>query len=169
MTEAAAPRCVTIHQMKELIGSFFFVWTELERALAGSEQRRKGLLALINDWGTRERDATARETHAILSDDLVRILNEALEIRNRIAHGLVGWRADPSGRTQDAAFFTELNGMRRDISHADLERLVELLASFRWIPDALRSAAGRPEDQAHAIYDAIRHQFDEWTPREPSA
>jgi|GEM_PF-2311313 hypothetical protein len=81
----------------------------------------------------------------------------ALELRNRISHGLIGITADPFGNRGDAHLETELNGEKRKHTHSDLEHVMRILSHMVWAIGSLSDAARQKDPKkAENAYVGIR-------------
>lgn len=144
---------VTFEQISGSLGSLLLLWAAIEREARQEVARLNdgilprsafGISAVLNAW-----EATVVQQHAdqafrsLLASKLRAQLQEPLNIRNGLCHGLLGIFSDLHGKP--AALTWEMNEVR---SHITWE---ELQASFSWlskVPDALsmisKSSAEKP-------------------------
>jgi hypothetical protein len=98
-----------------------------------------------------------RAEHQDLLKEVRTRLMMALELRNRISHGLIGITADPFGNRGDAHLETELNGEKRKHTHSDLEHVMRILSHMVWAIGSLSDAAGQKDPKkAENAYVGIR-------------
>ncbi|MBW0159488.1 hypothetical protein [Sedimentimonas flavescens] len=167
MQDNSAPNPISIEEMKASVGSILFLWSSVERELAkriielGGGALRSDAHTIsqkITRWESLQTDAcAARPEHQALLRDVRGRLTMSLDIRNRIAHGLIGITADPFGDQGDAHLMTELNGETRKHTHSDLEHVMRVLAHMVSAISALSRAAKEQDSrEAERSYRGIR-------------
>lgn len=129
---------VSFVEMKAMVGSIIFLWSSIERELAkrietpenGTNKNGAHTVAQkIARWKSLQAAVGAkRPEHQSLLQEVRERLNRALDIRNRVAHGLIGITADPFGHHGDAHLETELNGETRRHTHPELEQTMRILS-----------------------------------------
>lgn len=158
---------VSFVEMKASVGSILFLWSSIERELTKRIEQlddgksRNGVHTLaqkIARWeGLQAAVCDDRHEHRELLTEVRNRLVTALELRNRITHGLVGITADPFGNRGDAHLETELNGETRKHAHSDLEQVMRLLSHMVWAIGALSDAAKQKDPRkAESAYVGIR-------------
>ena len=158
---------VSFLEMKASVGSILFLWSSVERELAkcieylddGSTKNGTHTVAQkITRWeGLQSAACAERPEHQALLREVRVHLTETLEIRNRIAHGLIGLTADPFGHHGDARLETELNGEKRSLSHTELEQSMRVLSHLIWAIGSLSEAAIQKDlRRAEKTYAGIR-------------
>jgi len=135
------PEHVTFDQIKGTVGSLLLLWSRVEKALTASirtlhagevPKTAHGIGKSLNVWSTRVmRGHGGRQLQKQICKQLVKHLKEALEIRNFVAHGLIGIAAsfDRPGEA-DAHLTAELNGEHRVFTRQELEEM------FAWMSRA---------------------------------
>lgn len=132
----------TSAQISGSLGSLLLLWAAIER-----EARQEvahvndgilprsafGISAVLNAWEVAVVQQHPEQAfRALLASTLRSQLQEPLNIRNGLCHGLLGASAEHHGKP--AALMWEINEVRRNITWEELQ------ASFRWlskVPDAL--------------------------------
>lgn len=158
---------VSFLEMKASVGSILFLWSSVERELAkrieylddGSTKNGAHTVAQkITRWeGLQSAACAERQEHQALLREVRKRLTQALEIRNRIAHGLIGITADPFGHHGDARLETEFNGAKHSLPHAELEHSMRVLSHLIWAIGSLSEAAMQKDLQkAEKTYEGIR-------------
>lgn len=142
---------VTLQDMKASIGSILLLWSSVERELtqrieALSDGQVKNGAHTISQKISRWKDLQAiacaeRPEHKTLLTNVHERLTQALDIRNRIAHGLIGIAVDPFGHRGDAGLETEMNGEKRILRYGELEHLMRVLSHLKWAIVSLSDAA----------------------------
>jgi len=167
MNDDPAINAVSYVEMKASVGSLLFLWSSIERELTKRiEQLDNGkgrneahtLAQKIARWESLQATVCDERTeHQELLTEVRTRLMMALELRNRVAHGLVGIMADPFGNHGDAHLETELNGETRKHSHSDLEDVMRTLSHMVWAIGGLSDAAEQKDAQkAGRTYVGIR-------------
>jgi hypothetical protein len=158
---------VSFVEMKASVSSILFLWSSIERELTKRIEQlddgksRNGTHTLaqkIARWESLQAAVCEeRLEHRELLNEVRDRLVMALELRNRIAHGLVGITADPFGNRGDAHLETELNGEKRKHAHSDLEQVMRILSHMVWAIGGLSDAA-RQKDlrKAESAYFGIQ-------------
>jgi hypothetical protein len=158
---------VSFVEMKASVGSILFLWSSIERELTKRIEQlddgksRNGAHALaqkIARWESLQAAVCEeRLEHRELLNEVRDRLMKALELRNRLAHGLVGVTADPFGRDGDAHLETELNGEKRKHAHSDLELVMRILSHMVWAIGGLSDAARQKDPRkAESAYFGIQ-------------
>lgn len=158
---------VSFLEMQASVGSILFLWSSVERelnmqidALDGGSQKNgpHTLSQKILRWEDLQSPASAeRPEHASLLREVRERLMRALDIRNRISHGLIGIRADRYEHNGEACLTTELNGVKRTHPHAELEHSMRVLSQLVWAIRSLSDAAKQKNPRkAESIYTEIR-------------
>ncbi len=158
---------VSALEMHASIGSILVLWSSIERELAkhiealddGSAKNGAYSIAQkIVRWEMLQSKACAeRPEHQALLAEVRDRLKHALDIRNRIAHGVIGFTADPFGRHGDARFETEMNGEKRILTHAKMEHSKRVLSHLIWAIGSLSEAAIEKDPrEAERAYTGIR-------------
>ena len=164
MQDDTAINPVTFVEMKASVGSILFLWSSIEREITkrveelGDGKSRNGAHTLaqkIARWESLQASVCAeRPEHQDLLKEMRTRLMMALELRNRISHGLIGITADPFGNRGDAHLETELNGEKRKHTHSDLEHVMRILSHMVWAIGSLSDAA-RQKDPKKAENDYV--------------
>ena len=154
---------VTFVEMTASVGSILFLWSSLEREITkrieeldDGKGRNKAhtLSQKIACWESLQASICAErpERQDLLNEVRTRLM-VALELRNRITHGLVGIVADPFGDGGDAHLETELNGETRKYAHCDLQRVMLILShmvsAIGSLSDATRQKDPRKAQNAY--------------------
>jgi hypothetical protein len=158
---------VSFLEMKASVGSILFLWSSIERELAkrieylddgSTKNGAHSVTQKIIRWeGLQSAACAERPEHQALLREVRERLTQALEIRNRIAHGLIGITADPFGHHGDARLETELNGEKRSLPHAELEHSMRVLSHLIWAIGSLSEAAIQKDlGRAEKTYAGIR-------------
>lgn len=158
---------VSFVEMKASIGSILFLWSSVERELAkqidalddGSTKNGAHTLSQkISRWESLQGAASGeRPEHEALLREVRERLTLALDIRNRISHGLIGIRADRYEYNGEACLTTELNGETRILSHAELDHSMRVLSQLVWAIRSLSDAAMQKDPlKADNTYIGIR-------------
>ncbi len=147
------------------IGSLFLLWGRVEHCLrqavtemvSDASLHPYGIKSAIERWEELHRPvALRRPVHATILQDWGTALREALDVRNRIAHGLVGdWGRD-NERGMEARLKTELNGTKRYVTASELDRIHRVLDRATGAIPTLTAAALANDEQAANSYLAIR-------------
>lgn len=137
--------------LKAAVGSILFLWSSLERTLGEQIDRLDGgasgpgvrtLSQKITRWQSLQSEVSAnRPEHGALLAEILSRLGAALDLRNRIAHGLIGFRADEQGDRGGACLTTELNGSRRQHGVAELNQMMRHLSHLSDAVASLTDAA----------------------------
>lgn len=121
---------VGLLELKQAVGSHFFVWSMLERNLKqalseldveGQEKPVHGISRSLDQWRQLHEAAThGNPEHLELIDEVLGVIRCGLDIRNRLAHGIYGMTA--WGQTASSVYIkTELKGVRSKITFEALE------------------------------------------------
>lgn len=158
---------VSFVEMKASIGSILFLWSSVERELAkqidalddGSTTNGVHTLSQkIARWESLQSLTSGeRPEHEALLREVRGRLTRALDIRNRISHGLIGIRADRHEYNGEACLTTELKGETRIFSHAELDHSMRALSHLVWAIRSLSDAAMQKDPRkAENTYTDIR-------------
>lgn len=158
---------VTFEQISGSLGSLLLLWAAIERQARQEVARVNdgilprsafGISAVLNAW-----EATVVQQHAdqafrsLLASKLRAQLQDSLNIRNGLCHGLLSASAAHQGKP--AALMWELNGVERHITWEELQ------ASFSWlskVPDALSMISkSSAERQGNRMTDSLENR-DWW-------
>ncbi len=167
MQDDTAINPVSFVEMKASIGSILFLWSSIEREIAKRIEQlddgktRNGAHTLaqkIARWESLQATVcVGRPEHQELLKEVCARLLMALELRNRITHGLIGITADPFGHHGDAHLETELNGETRKHTHSDLENVMRSLSHMVWAIGSLSDATKQTDPRkAENAYVGIR-------------
>lgn len=117
----------THRSLREAVGSLLFVWAQLERALRREvavldpEAQPRGIAQLIAAWSAgHAKRLNGRPSDLDFVNELAATMVFALDIRNRLAHGICGWSVDEAGWIE-----TELNGTVTRTTLADLHAVMD--------------------------------------------
>lgn len=158
---------VSFVEMKASVGSILFLWSSVERELTTQIDALDGgskkigahtLSQKIARWeGLQSPASGERPEHEALLREVRERLLQALDIRNRISHGLIGIRADRHEYNGEACLTTELNGVKRTHPHAELEHSMRVLSQLVWAIRSLSDAAMQNDPRkAESMYTGIR-------------
>lgn len=161
------PEPISFVEMKANVGSLLFLWSSIEREITkrieklddgASRTVPHTLTQKIARWESLQAAiCDERPEHRELLTEVRSRLVMALELRNRVTHGLVGITADPFGNRGDAHLETELNGETRKHTHSDLEHVMRILSHMVWAIGALSDAAMQKDPRkAESAYVGIR-------------
>jgi len=124
-----------IEQIKASLGSLLLLWSRIERAARDEvalfyeghlPKSAHGIAAVLNAWEATVTCRTdALPLSVLLASTLRAQLQDQLNIRNGVCHGVVGFSVAHGDRP--ATLTWELNGERRSIT------LDELQATFSWL------------------------------------
>jgi len=167
MQDDTAFNPVTVMEMTASVGSILFLWSSVEREITkrieeldDGKGRNKAhtLSQKIACWESLQASICAeRPEHQDLLQEVRTRLMMALELRNRITHGLVGIAADPFGNRGDAHLETELNGEKRKHAHSDLQRVMRILSHLVSAIGSLSHATMQKDPRkAENVYVGIR-------------
>jgi hypothetical protein len=142
---------ITFDQMKGTIGSLVFLWSGIEQALTEAiedlhaERKLKsvhGISRSIDVWSLAVKQADNISTlQADLCDRLVKMLREALVIRNLVCHGLIGISAQRHIDGPEAHLKVQLGEDRRLLTWYQLDRMFSWMSRSRWLIRDLTEAA----------------------------
>lgn len=160
---------VSFVEMKASVGSILFLWSSVERELAAQidtldgGSKKNGVHTLsqkIARWENLQSPASEeRPEHEVLLRKVRERLTRALDIRNRIAHGLICITADRYEYNGEASLTTELNGETRILSHAELDHSMRVLSQLVWAIRSLSDAAMQKDARkAENTYISIRQR-----------
>jgi hypothetical protein len=167
MQDDSAINPVSLVEMKASVGSILFLWSSIEREIikridqlddGTSKNGAHTLAQKIARWESLQAAVcTERPEHKAMLKEVRDRLMMALDLRNRLAHGLVGVTADPFGQAGDAHLETELNGEKRKHAHSELEQVMRVLTHMVWAIGSLSDATmQRDSRKAESAYVGIR-------------
>lgn len=142
---------ITFDQMKGTIGSLVFLWSGIEQSLneaienLHTEKKPKsvhGISRSIDVWSLAVKQTDNTSTlRTDLCDRLVRMLKEALVIRNLVCHGLTGISARPHIDYPEAHLKVELGEDTRLLTWHQLDEMFSWMSRSRWLIRDLTEAA----------------------------
>lgn len=167
MQDESAINPVSFVEMKAGVGSILFLWSSIEREIArrieelDSGANKNGSYTIaqkIAHWESLQTAVCAeRPEHQALLKEVRDRLAMGLNLRNRIAHGLIGITADPFGHHGDAHLETELNGKKHKHTHSELEQVMRILSHMVWAIGSLTDATMQKDPRkAESAYVGIR-------------
>ncbi len=137
--------------MKGTTGSLVFLWSGIEQSLNEAienlhiEKMSKsvhGISRSIDVWSLAVKQTDNTSTlHTDLCDRLVRMLKEALVIRNLVCHGLTGISARLHSDNPEAHLQVQLGEDRRLLSWHQLDEMFRWMSRSRWLIRDLTEAA----------------------------
>lgn len=142
------PLDVTFNQMTGAIGSLIRLWSRIERSARDDVARllgdppagAHGIKAAIRTWESAVVKAQPTDTLcALLAATLRSQLQEQLDIRNGICHGLIGIMGSVGYATAELSW--ELNGLKRSISWEELQSSLQWLSTIRLVFSAISNPA----------------------------
>lgn len=162
---------VTLGELREAVGIYFSAWSMLERSLSSvliefgaSEQnsQRQSISRKLNLWKQLHIDRTPeRDTHHQFIAEIHSLLQNSLEVRNLLAHGITGFSALIPGRSQKASISTELNDKQRTIEYGELQRITAQTGTIASHMDRITSYALEPNKCRHSdLHAEIREMLD---------
>lgn len=165
---------INLVDLKAAVGSHFFVWSQLEAALreaveeletACTPQKVRGIAQTIKRWKLlQDGFQNPNSAHSSFVNELFLTMSEGLDIRNKIAHGIVGWSVMSS--TNDAHITTELAGEETTIPYEKLTSMNEQLMVLRSHLSRVTSITLEPERWKYSdLYTEVRNMLAEKTER----
>ncbi|WP_170324978.1 hypothetical protein [Ruegeria arenilitoris] len=160
---------ISLRDLKEAVGTHFFVWSMLERRMKqvlceldadGTSQPVHGVSRTLDRWRQLHKAVTpSNPEHLEFVDEVFAIMADGLIMRNRIAHGISGFNAE--GRTASNVFIrTELNGKVHEITYEALESTNNLLGYIASHLDRISSAVlNQKASGAANIYADVRNSL----------
>lgn len=142
------PLEVTFNQMSGAIGSLILLWSRIERSARGDVARllgdppagAHGIKAVIRTWESAVVKAQPAGTLCVLLAATLRSqLQEQLDIRNGICHGLIGIMGSVGDAPAELSW--ELNGLKRSISWEELQSSLQWLSKIRLAFSAISNPA----------------------------
>lgn len=144
-------KIVTIDQMKGTIGSLVFLWSGIEQSLNDAienlhaEKKPKsvhGISRSIDVWSLAVKQTdNISPLRVDLCDRLVRMLKEALVIRNLVCHGLQGISAQHYIDAPEAHLKVQLGEDMRLLTWHQLDEMFSWMSRSGWLIRALTEAA----------------------------
>ncbi len=169
MTNQPNSNLVEYVQLKEEVGSLFFLWAEVERTLADARgvqdgKIKRNLRATVEAWAKHEERATDRQSHHATVRHVRNEMLAAIDVRNRFAHRLVGARAHLHPDHAEACYITRLNGESLELTYRELKAWNTYLACMDTSIRRLTGAAKRREIEITDMYHDIRNLLTEASP-----
>lgn len=143
---------VTFEQIRGSLGSLLWLWSAIERAAREEVGRAHdgqlpksahGIAAVLNAWEAAVLGGqNAAPMRSLLASKLRARLQDPLDIRNGVCHGLVGLSAEYGGRP--ATLTWELNDVVRSITWEELQ------TTFSWlskVPSAISMISNSPMEK----------------------
>ena len=137
--------------MKGTIGSLLLLWSGIEQSLneaienLHTEKMSKsvhGISRSIDVWSLAVKQTDNTSTlHADLCDRFVRMLKEALVIRNFVCHGLTGISARLHSGNPEAHLQVQLGEDTRLLTWHQLDEMFRWMSRSRWLIRDLTEAA----------------------------
>ncbi|SFN44059.1 hypothetical protein SAMN04487859_102221 [Roseovarius lutimaris] len=151
---------ITFDQMKGTIGSLVFLWSGIEQSLNESienlhtEKKSKsvhGISRSIDVWSLAVKQTDNTSTlRTDLCDRLVRMLKEALVIRNLVCHGLTGISVRLHIDYPEAHLKVQLGEDTRLLTWKQLDEMFSWMSRSRWlIRDLTEAAMENDAQRAH--------------------
>ena len=158
---------VSLSEIRESVGFVFFVWSRLERALREAvhemdasvpKRTGRGIAQTLDLWHELHMNALPQNTlHSEFIQELLALFTEGLEIRNRLAHGIIGWSV-AGGDKNDAYISTLMNDKEVIIHLAELRSITDQMGSVFNHLDRLTSFALKPDRWKHSdLHAEIRN------------
>ena len=153
---------ITFDQMKGTIGSLVFLWSGIEQSLTEAienlhaERKLKSLHGIsrsIDVWSQAVKQTDNINTLQVdLCDRLVKMLKEALLIRNLVCHGLTGIAAQLHIDAPEAHLKVQLGEDTRLLTWSQLDEMFSWMSRSGWLIRDLTEAvmendAQRPNDR----------------------
>ncbi|MBU2983275.1 hypothetical protein KO498_15825 [Lentibacter algarum] len=142
---------ITFEQMKGTTGSLVFLWSGIEQSLdeaienLHAEKKPKsvhGISRSIDVWSLAVKQAdNISILQADLCDRLVKMLKEALVIRNLVCHGLTGISARLHIDHPEAHLKVQLGEDTRILTWYQLDEMFGWMSRSRWLIKDLTEAA----------------------------
>jgi hypothetical protein len=133
------PLDVTFNQMSGAIGSLLLIWSGIEKAARDEVIRFYGFLppkahgikAVLRTWESTVNEAQPAETLcSLLAATLRSQLEEPLDVRNGICHGLIGISAAVDDLPAQLRW--EMNDQKHSVSWDDLQTSLRWLSKIRF-------------------------------------
>jgi len=147
---ADSNQTVTFDQMKGAIGSLIFLWSGIEREITSAIGRLQcaentkavhGISKSIDLWSACVTSKGSDEDLRIeLCQRLVRLLREALIVRNLFCHGLVGIRVGYPAEERGAYLTVELGDEKRFLHWDELQEMFSWMSKARFLVNDLTCA-----------------------------
>lgn len=148
---------ITFDQMKGTIGSLLYLWSGIEKSLNvaienlhGENVPRSvhGISRSIDVWSLAIKQTDQTSTlRADLCDRLVKMLKEALVIRNLVCHGLIGISARLHIDDPEAHLKVQLGDDMRLLTWHQLDEMFSWMSSTRSLIRDLTEAATQNDAQ----------------------
>ncbi|MDA5095071.1 hypothetical protein O2N63_13360 [Aliiroseovarius sp. KMU-50] len=124
-------------ELYAIIGRIMFLWSSTEKDLrreisrlhpAVEKKKTHQISRLIKLWkALLLESAVEGPAHEEIIEAAYLRLNKALDVRNRLTHGLTGLEGSQEGCKETAYLYTELNGKKQKISLTELEETADSL------------------------------------------
>jgi hypothetical protein len=169
MMNQPEPELVEYAQLKEEVGSLFFLWAQVERTLADARRVQDGkiksnLRATVEAWAKHEERATDRQSHHATVRHVRNEMLAAIEVRNRFAHGFVGGTARLHPDHPEAFYITRLNDEVLKLTFRELKAWNTYVARLDASVWRLTGAAKRREIEVADMYHDIHNLLTEAAP-----
>lgn len=153
---------VSFEQIQGTIGSLAWLWSGIERELEAALKELRGgpdappvhgISRSLEVWSTEILKREAGEgLQAALCQRLVRMLKEALVVRNLVCHGLKGIHAQSSDASSEAYLVVQLGEVQRTLPWSELQTMFAWMSRAPWLICDLTTAAlsadpGRSSEQ----------------------
>ncbi|MCE8511933.1 hypothetical protein KBY22_04475 [Ruegeria pomeroyi] len=159
------PETLGLRDLHEAVGAHFFMWSYLEEELrqsitqledAAGHQPTHGILRSLDRWQDLHKTiARHKPMHMDVIDEIHRQVAGGLHIRNRLAHGISGFRVNNGARTS-VVIFTMMNDIQVNLTLAEIEATTERLGRIASFFDRVTYAAlASCTTQMQNIYDEI--------------
>ena len=142
---------ITFDQMKGTIGSLVFLWSGIEQSLAEAienlhaDRKPKSVHRIsrsIDVWSQAVKQTDNINTLQVdLCDRLVKLLKEALLIRNLVCHGLTGISAQLHIDAPEAHLKVQLGEDTRLLTWSQLDEMFSWMSRSGWLIRDLTEAA----------------------------
>jgi len=142
---------ITFDQMKGSIGSLVFLWSKIEKALTDSNRKMHagkfpkaahGISRSLEVWSQA---ASQADSSLAIQDELrkrlVKMLKEALVIRNLVCHGLIGITAHLHVDDPEAHLRVQLGDDERVLTWSKLDEMFRWMSRACWLISVLTDAA----------------------------
>jgi hypothetical protein len=165
----AYPSAVDLRDLKEEVGSLFFLWSFVESTLAEARKEQCGVAdgsirATLDAWAAHEAALSQRPVHIALVKFVQSELSEAIAIRNGFAHALVGWKARLHADHPEARYVIRTNGTIRELTHSELKAWNGYIGRLATGLDRLTGAGRHRDPEATDIYPDVRRLLAEAAP-----
>ncbi|WP_145991965.1 hypothetical protein [Neptunicoccus cionae] len=142
---------VTYYQIERTIASLLSLWSNIERSLSKSIERLHagketkaphGILRSLDVWSQAiKQNNTDRPLQLLLCNRLIKMLKEALVIRNLVCHGLTGILAENKLDGTEAHLRVQLGQDTRLLTWHQLQEMFKWMSQSEQLISALTNAA----------------------------